>query len=70
MRQPETDATELMRPAEVGEQLRLSRATIYRLVADGVLPAVYVGERRATRIRRRDVVAYIERNTGRAEVAS
>ena len=55
-------ATNLLRPAEVGERLGLSRATVYRLIAEGEFPTVHVGERKATRIEESSVDAYIERN--------
>jgi excisionase family DNA binding protein len=40
-----TSATErFLKPAEVWTTLRIDRATFYRLVASGELPAVRVGE--------------------------
>jgi excisionase family DNA binding protein len=37
----------LLTVAEAAQQLRLHRATIYRKIARGVLPAVQTGDRRA-----------------------
>jgi excisionase family DNA binding protein len=37
----------LLTVAEAAQQLRLHRATIYRKIARGVLPAVRTGDRRA-----------------------
>lgn len=61
-------ATNLLRPSEVGKMLGLSRATIYRLIADGEFPTVHVGQRKATRIEEASVDAYVERH--RTERAS
>ena len=52
----------LLKPAEVGERLGLSRWTVYRLIDAGELPTVHVGKRQATRIEESSVDAYIERN--------
>ena len=54
--------TVLLRIAEAGAELRVSKATVYRLIASGDLPVVHVGARRASRIRRDDLAAYIARN--------
>lgn len=56
-------STALLRPSEVGAQLGLSRATVYRLIAEGEFPTVHVGKRRATRIEQYAVDAYIARHT-------
>jgi excisionase family DNA binding protein len=55
-------ATNLLRPAEVGQRLGLSKATVYRLIAARELTTVHVGNRRATRIEESEVDAYIARN--------
>ena len=55
-------STNLLKPAEVGTRLGLSRATVYRLIASGQLATVHVGDRRATRLEESEVEAYIERN--------
>ena len=44
--------------AEVAEQLRVSKMTVYRLVQRGELPAVRVG--RNYRIRERELRAYLD----------
>jgi excisionase family DNA binding protein len=33
----------LLRPAEVGEMLGMSRAKVYNLIADGTIPSIRVG---------------------------
>lgn len=48
----------LLTAAEVADELRVSTMTVYRLVRRGELPAVRVG--RNYRIRRRDLLAYLE----------
>jgi excisionase family DNA binding protein len=53
--------TALLRLTEVADQLRVSRATVYRLIASGDLAAVHVGKRRLTRVERSALDAYIER---------
>lgn len=55
-------ATNLLRPAEVAQILGLSRATVYRLIADGEFPTVHVGKRKATRIEDASVDAYVQRH--------
>lgn len=62
-------ATNLLRPAEVGQRLGLSRATVYRLIAEGEFPTVHVGQRKATRIEEPAVDAYIERHRVTRETA-
>ena len=55
-----TQAVELLRVTEVAHELRVSRPTAYRIVASGALdPRVGVGLRKATRIRRDVLDAYI-----------
>jgi excisionase family DNA binding protein len=38
------DRTLLLKPDEVAEQLRVARASVYRLIAAGDLPSVKVGK--------------------------
>jgi excisionase family DNA binding protein len=57
---------ELLTYKEVWECLRISRMNLLRLIAAGKLPVVYVSERRP-RIRRADLVAYLEAQTRQAE---
>lgn len=65
--QPTTQgATALLRIAEAGHELRVSRATIYRLIAAGELAPVYVGANRSARIERSEIERYIERNKRRS----
>ena len=52
----------LLRPAEVADYLRVSRSTVYRLIASGELGTVHVGARRAARITREALDAYIAKN--------
>ena len=49
---------ELLWPAEAQGILKLSRATIYRLIASGVLPSVRVG--RSVRIVRSGLESYLD----------
>jgi len=44
--------------AELGDWLKISRTTAYRLIRDRHIPAYRVG--RATRVRRRDVERWLE----------
>lgn len=62
MQPPAVSETTLLKPAEAGAELRVSRATIYRLIASGDLAAVHVGMRRSTRIERTALNDYIARN--------
>ena len=55
-------AANLLRPSEVGQILGLSRATVYRLIAEGEFPTVHVGQRKATRIEESAVDAYVQRH--------
>lgn len=55
-------APRLYRATEVAEMLTVSRATVYRLIADGALRACYPSEG-CMRIRAEDVDAYIEKVT-------
>ena len=64
MRQtPTPQGTTLLKPAEAAAELRLSRATIYRLIGSDALPVVYVGARNAARIRREDLDDYVNRKS-------
>lgn len=49
---------ELLKVGEIAEKLRVSRMTVYRLVTDGTLPAVRVGQR-TIRVRRSDFMRYL-----------
>ena len=49
----------MMSIVEVGEELGCGRDTVYALLASGKLKSVRIGER-LRRIRRTDLVAYIE----------
>lgn len=62
MSQTETELPALLKPEEVGRQLRLSKATVYRLIRLGEFTTVHVGARNATRIPRKSLDAYIERH--------
>ncbi len=70
---PAPDGSALLRPAEAGVELRLSKATVYRLINEGRLPVVYIGtdtagktKGRAARIRRADIEAFIAASSQRA----
>ena len=52
----------LLTVKEAAEILRVTEWTIYRLMKRGQLPFVKVGKR-FTRIRRRDLEAFLDRNT-------
>jgi predicted DNA-binding transcriptional regulator AlpA len=54
-------STNLLKPADVGLRLGLSRASIYRLISAGEFNTVPVGARGATRIEESEVAAYIDR---------
>ena len=56
--------TALLRLTEAANELRVSRATIYRMISAGELPTVHVGERKSTRIERTALAAYIEKHRG------
>lgn len=60
------EGTALLHPAEAAVELRVSKATIYRLVNDGHLHAVHVGRgktRPHVRISRADLAAFIAGRT-------
>src|SRR5215213_7155445 len=44
--------------AELGEWLKISRTTVYRLIREGRIPTYRIG--RATRVRRHDVERWLE----------
>jgi putative molybdopterin biosynthesis protein len=50
----------LLTQADLADILRVSRWTVYRLVREGHIPVVRVGER--LRFRAQDVEAYMDRN--------
>lgn len=52
---------ELMTPEEVAEYLRIKRNSVYRMIANKELPCIRIGDRRALRVRRADLTAYLER---------
>lgn len=52
---------ELLTVKEVEEYLRVTRTTIYKLINRGAFPVIKVAG--ATRIKRDDLMAYIERST-------
>jgi hypothetical protein len=54
---PQQPGTTLLRRAEVERQLRVSRATLWRLVRSGALPAVYLDRR--PRFRPEDIRALV-----------
>lgn len=56
----DSEQTILLKPAEVAAHLRITTRSVYRLINTGALPKVHVGEARATRIRRSDLIEYIE----------
>ena len=58
--------TALLKPAEVATELRVSRATVYRLIATGDLPTVHIGARKATRIEATALSAYIAKSRSAA----
>lgn len=49
---------DLLTTREVAEAMRVSTMTVYRLIKSGELPAIRVG--RHLRIRRRDLLAYLD----------
>ncbi len=60
-----TRSPELLSIGEVALALRLSRPTIYRLVADGELPAIRVGngDQGSLRVTRTALSHYLEERT-------
>jgi len=58
-----TEEPRLMTIKEVAAYLRVSGATIYRLMRSGELPSIKFSEKRFTRIRREDLEDFIQRHT-------
>lgn len=60
--QPAPPGTTLLTVGEAGAELRLSRATAYRLIEEGRLAVVYVGagKGKAKRVPRASIEAYIQ----------
>ncbi len=58
---PTPEGATLLKPHEAAAELRLSRATVYRLIDAKAIPVVRVGARGAARIRREDLDAYLGR---------
>jgi excisionase family DNA binding protein len=54
---------ELMTIKEVADYLRVSEATIYRLMKTGELPSIKFSAKRFTRVRRSNLMDYIERHS-------
>lgn len=42
---PDSAPTRLLKPEDVAREFQISRASVYRLIADGDLPSVNVGKR-------------------------
>jgi len=57
----EEENDRLLRPAEVQEQLGLSRAKVYRLMQHKILPTVRIGG--SVRVPRKALSKWIEENT-------
>lgn len=55
----DAELPDLMIVAEIAAALRVSRATVYRLVSSGALPAAHVG--RSVRVTRRAVSDFLDR---------
>lgn len=55
--------TEFIKPQDAAKQLSLSRATIYRWIKEGMLPAYHIGEgqRQPLRVKLDDVIKLIKR---------
>jgi excisionase family DNA binding protein len=58
----------MLRVGEVAERLSLRRATVYRLIREGVLPSVHVG--RVVRVPEHALTTFIERGGWRKPTAS
>lgn len=52
----------LLRPEEAARLLGIGRSTVYELIATKQLPSIRIG--RAIRVRREDVLEWIERTRG------
>ena len=61
------DDHQLMTIKEVAEYLRISKATVFRLMRNGELPSIKFSAKRFTRIRRADLEAFIERHSTKEE---
>ena len=59
----------LMRGTEVAQMLGCSRALAYRMMQTGTLPVIRLRGGRAVRVPRQALLAWIEQNTDRPEVA-
>lgn len=68
---PAPEGTALLKPAEAGVELRLSKATVYRLINSGDIAVTYVGhgKGRAARISRDALAAYIKNQTRKSSAA-
>ena len=53
----------LMKAAEVSTQLRISRTMVYKLIQEGEIRSVRIGQ--AVRVRPADLKAYIQENLSR-----
>lgn len=59
--QPQPPTTSLLSATDVAQILNISRSAAYRLIQDGSIPAVRIGER-IVRVRLVDLDAYIVRS--------
>ena len=57
----------LMTIKEVTEYLRVSKATVFRLMRNGELPSIKFSAKKFTRIKRSDLEAFIERHSIKKE---
>jgi len=55
----------LMRIEEVANYLRVSQSTVFRIMRSGELPSVKFSAKKFTRIKRSDLMDYVERHTVR-----
>jgi excisionase family DNA binding protein len=62
---PDRFDTDVLTITEVGARLRVSRNTVYRLIREGHLSVLYIGNR--PRVPARALAAYIKRSEQRAE---
>lgn len=62
-RQGQEQLPELMRVKDVCEALGISGPSVYRIMESGEIPYVKMG--RSRRVKKEDVLAYIDRNTVR-----
>ena len=56
-----------MKIEEVAAYLRVSQATVFRLMRSGELPSIKLGAKKFTRIKRSDLESLIERHTVRKD---